>query len=225
MEQLEGDFDAVVVAVGASEPGTLPVPGAERLITALDFLVDAKTDGIKPGKRVVIIGAGNVGCDVATEAHRLGAEEITLLDVQKPASFGKEREDAEAAGAKFKWPVFTKEITEEGVVLQSGELIPADTVFVSIGDQPNIDFLPNIGGSGAGFCKGKRVLPDNGPQDFRRRGRGKAGAFNRRHRSRPKGRPGHLRYSGGKSAHVRHPAHDRQKPCDSGILRPSHPDL
>ena len=94
------------------------------------------------GKRVVIIGAGNVGCDVATEAARLGAEELILLDVQEPASFGKEREDAEAAGAVFRWPVFTKEITAEGVVLDNGELIPADTVVISIGDVPDLAFIP-----------------------------------------------------------------------------------
>ena len=152
-DRLAADYDFVVVAAGAQKPRTLPIPGNERLVTATDFLTEAKNDDARPGKRVVIIGAGNVGCDVATEAARLGAEEITLLDVQKPASFGKEREDAEAAGAKFKWPVFTKEITEEGVVLQSGELIPADTVFISIGDQPNIDFLPETVEIERGFVK------------------------------------------------------------------------
>ena len=141
-EHLVADYDFVIVAAGAQKPRSLPVPGKERLITAMDFLTAAKTNGVKPGKRVVIIGAGNVGCDVATEAARLGASEITLLDVQEPASFGKEREDAEAAGAKFRWPVFTRQITEQGVELQSGELIPADTVVVSIGDAPDLDFLP-----------------------------------------------------------------------------------
>ncbi len=166
MVRLEGDYDAVVIAVGAQRPRTLPVPGKERMITALDFLVAAKTDGIKPGKRVVIIGAGNVGCDVATEAHRLGAEDITLLDVQKPASFGKEREDAEAVGAVFRWPVFTKEITAEGVVLQSGELIPADTVFVSIGDQPNVDFLPESVEVERGFIKVNDYYQTTAPKIF-----------------------------------------------------------
>jgi NADPH-dependent glutamate synthase beta subunit-like oxidoreductase/glutamate synthase domain-containing protein 3/NAD-dependent dihydropyrimidine dehydrogenase PreA subunit len=141
-DRLAADYDFVVVAAGAQKPRTLPIPGNEHLVTATDFLIESKTDGAKPGKRVVIIGAGNVGCDVATEAARLGAEEITLLDVQEPASFGKEREDAEAAGAVFRWPVFTRRIAEEGVELESGELIPADTVIISIGDAPNLDFLP-----------------------------------------------------------------------------------
>jgi NADPH-dependent glutamate synthase beta subunit-like oxidoreductase/Pyruvate/2-oxoacid:ferredoxin oxidoreductase delta subunit len=149
--QLIADHDFVIVAAGAQKPRTLPVPGNERLITALDFLRDAKQDRATPGGRVVIIGAGNVGCDVATEAARLGAEAITLLDVQEPASFGKEREDAEAAGAVFRWPVFTRRITDAGVELESGETIPADTVVISIGDAPDLEFLPGDVATERGF--------------------------------------------------------------------------
>jgi NADPH-dependent glutamate synthase beta subunit-like oxidoreductase/glutamate synthase domain-containing protein 3/NAD-dependent dihydropyrimidine dehydrogenase PreA subunit len=140
--QLTVDYDFVIIAIGADKPRTLPLPGGERIITALDFLSKAKADNIEVGKRVVVIGAGNAGCDVATEAHRLGAAKVTLLDVQKPASFGKEREHAEAIGAEFRWPVFTKEVTDQGVVLEDGEVIPADNVFISIGDAPDLDFLP-----------------------------------------------------------------------------------
>ncbi|MFH0730169.1 MAG: FAD-dependent oxidoreductase [Pseudomonadota bacterium] len=143
MERLCGEFDYLVIATGAQKPRTLPVPGSERMTTALDFLTLAKRNHVKPGKRVVIIGAGNVGCDVATEAARLGATAITLIDVQEPASFGKEREEAVAVGAKFRWPCFTKEIKAEGVELRSGEMLPADTVIISIGDQPALDFLPD----------------------------------------------------------------------------------
>jgi len=142
IEQLREDFDFLIIAIGAQKPRTVPIPGNEKLIPALDFLRQAKTDKAKPGKRVVIIGAGNVGCDVASEANRLGAKDITLIDIQEPASFGEERENAEAAGAKFRWPVFTKEITKKGVKLTTGEVIPADTVIISIGDAPDLEFLP-----------------------------------------------------------------------------------
>lgn len=141
--QLIADYDFVIVAAGAQKPKTLSVPGSERLILAMDFLRRAKQDRVKAGKRVVVVGAGNVGCDVATEAVRLGADTVTLLDVQKPASFGKEREDAEAAGAVFRWPVYTGRITAGGVELSTGELIPADMVVVAIGDAPDLDFLPS----------------------------------------------------------------------------------
>ena len=142
LAQLREEYDFLVIATGAQKPRTLPVPGKELLVTALDFLIKAKTDSFTPGKKVVIIGAGNVGCDVATEAHRLGAEDITMIDIQKPLAFGKEKEDAEAVGAKFRWPCFTKEITAEGVKLADGEVIEADTVFISIGDAPDVEFLP-----------------------------------------------------------------------------------
>ena len=165
-EQLKLDYNFVVIAVGAQKPRILPVQGKERMIPALDFLRQSKQDRVKVGKRVVVIGAGNVGCDVAAEAHRLGAEDITLIDVQKPASFGKEREDAEAIGAKFRWPVFTKTVTEEGVELTTGEVIPADTVIISIGDQPDLDFLPDTVATERGFIVVNDVCQTTDPQIF-----------------------------------------------------------
>ena len=151
VEQLREDVDFLVIATGAQKPITLPVPGMERAIPALDFLLQAKAGKIKVGKRLVIIGAGNVGCDVATEAHRLGAEKITLIDIQEPLSFGKERQDAEAVGAVFKWPCFTEEISPKGVKLKTGEIIPADIVVISIGDRPDLDFLPEDVATERGF--------------------------------------------------------------------------
>lgn len=143
-QQLKDEFDYVVIAVGTHKPRKLPFPGNERVITALDFLKSSKSASpMKVGKKVVIIGAGNVGCDVACEAYRLGAEKVTLVDIQKPLAFGHEKEAAEALGATFKWPVMTKEVTEEGLVMDTGELITAQTVIISIGDVPALDFLPD----------------------------------------------------------------------------------
>jgi ferredoxin len=45
----------------------------------------------------------------------------------------------------------TKAITEEGVELTTGEVIPADTVIISIGDQPDLDFLPETVATERGF--------------------------------------------------------------------------
>jgi NADPH-dependent glutamate synthase beta subunit-like oxidoreductase/NAD-dependent dihydropyrimidine dehydrogenase PreA subunit len=141
--QLQKEFDYVVVAVGTHSPRRLQFPGHERVIAALDFLKSAKSDTPPSvGKNVVVIGAGNVGCDVACEAYRLGAENVTLVDIQKPLAFGKEKENAEALGATFRWPVITKEVTSKGLVMDTGELIPAQTVIISIGDIPALPFLP-----------------------------------------------------------------------------------
>ncbi len=142
--KLKDEFDYVVVAVGTHDPRKIPFPGHEAVIPALDFLKQAKrAKPEKVGKEVVIIGAGNVGCDVACEAYRLGAEKVTLVDIQQPLAFGKEKEAAEALGAQFRWPVMTKEVTAEGLVMDTGEVIPAQTVIISIGDVPKLKFLPD----------------------------------------------------------------------------------
>ncbi len=166
MERLKKEFDIIVIAAGAQAPRILPVPGKERMIPANTFLMKAKDGAIDPGKKVVIIGAGNVGCDVATEAHRLGAESITLIDVQKPAAFGKEKEHAEAVGAKFRWPCFTREVTQEGVILDTGEQLPADTVVISIGDAPETDFLPDTVEVFRGFVKVNDIYQTTDPDIF-----------------------------------------------------------
>jgi NADPH-dependent glutamate synthase beta subunit-like oxidoreductase/ferredoxin len=166
VQQLREDFDFVVIATGAQKPRTLPIPGNERTIPALDFLKQAKADRAKVGKHVVVIGAGNVGCDAAVEAHRFGGKVITLLDVQEPASFGKERQAAEAIGALFKWPVLTQEITADSVILTDGEKIAADTVIVSIGDVPDLDFLPETIVEENGFVKVDERYQTSDPKVF-----------------------------------------------------------
>lgn len=140
--ELKNLNDYIVIAAGATKPRKLNIPGMEKALTALEFLQQSKLDCAKIGEKVVIIGAGNVGCDAATEAFRLGAERVTLIDVQEPASFGVERKHAEAAGAKFLWPRFTKAVTDQGVELADGELLPADLVIVAVGDMPDLSFLP-----------------------------------------------------------------------------------
>ena len=143
VEELKKEYDYVVVAVGTHQPKIIPFPGHELVIPALDYLKAAKSNKpMKTGKQVVIIGAGNVGCDVAAECYRLGAQEVTMVDIQKPLAFGKERDAAEALGATFKWPVMTKEVTPEGLLTDKEELIPAQTVIISIGDVPSLPFLP-----------------------------------------------------------------------------------
>jgi NADPH-dependent glutamate synthase beta subunit-like oxidoreductase/glutamate synthase domain-containing protein 3/NAD-dependent dihydropyrimidine dehydrogenase PreA subunit len=164
--QLKADFDFVIIATGAQKPRSLPIPGNERTITALDFLTAAKQNKTKVGKNVVIIGAGNVGCDAAAEAHRLGAQKIMLLDIQEPASFGKERDAAEAVGAEFMWPVFTREITKSGVKLTTGEEVPADTVIVSIGDVPDLESIPETVTTENGFVKTNDTYQTSDPQIF-----------------------------------------------------------
>jgi NADPH-dependent glutamate synthase beta subunit-like oxidoreductase/glutamate synthase domain-containing protein 3/ferredoxin len=165
-EKLKRDHDFIVMAAGAGKARMISVPGMEHAVSASDFLRESKLDRGRVGKSVVIIGAGNVGCDVATEAARFGAESITLIDVQEPASFGKERKLAERAGAKFLWPCFARSVSDKGVELTSGEFLAADQVIVAVGDVPDLSFLPEEIKTEKGFVVVDETFATSDPQVY-----------------------------------------------------------
>jgi len=136
--------DAVVVATGAQVPRLLNIPGGERVISGLRFLVDIN-EGIAMdlhGKEVVVVGAGNVGMDIACEAWRLGAKKVTAVDIQKPLAFGKELDMARKLGTEILWPKFIDHVDERRVHFTDGVALKADTVIVSIGETPDTSHLP-----------------------------------------------------------------------------------
>ncbi|MBQ3385937.1 MAG: FAD-dependent oxidoreductase [Eggerthellaceae bacterium] len=65
--------DAVVVAVGATAR-TLPIPGVERAVTAIDFLESSQ----ECGENVVIIGGGLTGCEIAYELALKGKKPVVV---------------------------------------------------------------------------------------------------------------------------------------------------
>lgn len=138
--------DAVIIATGAHRPRKLPFPGSEAVIGGVDFLKEINR-GQAPdlsGQNVVIIGAGNVGMDIATQAFNCGAKTVTAVDIQPPASFGKEREAAERLGTKILYPKVTEkyDYKNKKIWFTDGSSLPADTVFISIGETPDLSFLP-----------------------------------------------------------------------------------
>jgi NADPH-dependent 2,4-dienoyl-CoA reductase/sulfur reductase-like enzyme len=96
------------------------------------------------GKKVAVIGAGNVGMDIACQAYDLGAESVVAVDIQPPASFGKEQEMARERGTEILWPRITKKYDKKKGKLhfEDGSSIDVDEVIISIGDVPVLDFLP-----------------------------------------------------------------------------------
>lgn len=82
MDHLTGEFDAVLIAAGLQTSRIIPVPGhdANGVRGALEFLRAAnwKGDAGVKGKRVMVIGGGNVAVDVARCAVRTGATEVRL---------------------------------------------------------------------------------------------------------------------------------------------------
>jgi len=138
--------EIVIVACGAHKPRIFPFPGSEHIVSAYDFLRGMNT-GNEPelkGRKVVIIGAGNVGMDVASQAYNCGAESVIAVDIQKPAAFGKEMETAVAKGTQIIYPKFTDRYdhTEKKLYFKDGSSLEADLVIMSVGDIPILDFIP-----------------------------------------------------------------------------------
>ena len=141
-KKLEREFDAVILSIGAHGAIVIPFEGYERLIKGLNFLKDSK-NGKKYnlGEKVVVIGAGNAAMDVITEVYKQGVKEVTAIDIKEPSAFEKEIKTAESFGAKILWPCYTQKITDEGVYLNDGRFLEADSVIISVGDRPVFDFL------------------------------------------------------------------------------------
>ncbi len=145
-DRIYSDHDVVVIAVGAQEGRVIPFPGHEDVIKGIDYLKEinfGKPKNMK-GKKVVVIGAGNVGMDIACQAWDHGAESVIAVDVQKPAAFGKEMELASSKGTQIQYPKFTEKYDARAkkIFFKDGTSLDADTVIISIGDKPVLDFLP-----------------------------------------------------------------------------------
>jgi NADPH-dependent glutamate synthase beta subunit-like oxidoreductase len=85
-DSLKKDYDAVVLAVGLTEPNSVRAEGENKqgVIYGLPFLSDIGmgTSKVKLGARVAVIGGGNTAIDCAREALRQGAVEVTMITVE-----------------------------------------------------------------------------------------------------------------------------------------------
>jgi len=108
-EDMQRDFDAIVMAVGATKPRDLAVEGRDLagIHFAMEFLpqqnkrvagdeVPEAVSLTATGKNVIVIGGGDTGSDCIGTSNRQGAASITQLEIlARPP-------DREAAG--FEWP-------------------------------------------------------------------------------------------------------------------------
>ncbi|HEV3138971.1 MAG TPA: FAD-dependent oxidoreductase, partial [Vicinamibacterales bacterium] len=89
-DDLKKNYDAVVLAVGLTEPNSVRAEGEDKagVHYGLPFLRDIGmgTSTVKLGPRVAVIGGGNTAIDCAREALRQGAQEVTMITVEGNAS-------------------------------------------------------------------------------------------------------------------------------------------
>jgi NADPH-dependent glutamate synthase beta subunit-like oxidoreductase len=79
MQDLQKDYDSVLLASGAWKQPTIGLDGEELTVFGLDFLKRVNSGGREvPGKKVIVIGGGDVAADVAICSRRLGADEVIM---------------------------------------------------------------------------------------------------------------------------------------------------
>lgn len=83
IEDLQKEYDCLYIAIGAHQDKKTGIPGEDsvKVMSAVEMLRDIGDD-IMPdfsGKKVVVIGGGNVAMDVTRSSIRLGAEKVTCV--------------------------------------------------------------------------------------------------------------------------------------------------
>jgi glutamate synthase (NADPH/NADH) small chain len=117
VDDMLGEFDAIFLGTGAGLPTFLNIDGenlngvysANEFLTRVNlmksYMFPEYDTPVKKGKRVVVVGGGNVAMDAARCALRLGAEEVTIVyrrgEEEMPAR-AEEIEHAKEEGIRFR---------------------------------------------------------------------------------------------------------------------------
>jgi glutamate synthase (NADPH/NADH) small chain len=137
-ERLRERYDAVVLAMGATDPRDLPIPGRELggLHQAMDFLPQANRASLgeevadqvtATGKHVVIIGGGDTGADCLGTSTRQGAASITQLEIMP--------EPPESRPAGQPWPTYPMTFRVSSAHEEGGERVYSVSTKEFLGDE------------------------------------------------------------------------------------------
>ncbi|MFJ5954944.1 NAD(P)/FAD-dependent oxidoreductase [Paenarthrobacter sp. NPDC092416] len=153
-------YAKLLIATGA-QPRKIPLPGLE-LDGVMSFrtLEDSRRlQGLleKGGRRVVLVGSGWIGMELAAAARTYG-DDVTLLgleDIPLAAAIGPElgayfRRLHESQGVSFRLPASAARIEGQGghataVVTDTGESLPADLVVIAVGVVPDTALAATAG--------------------------------------------------------------------------------
>lgn len=122
LEELQKNFDAVYLGIGVGVARQLDIPGEEMegVVDAIGFIYNLRANGypsVPVGDKVAVIGMGMTAIDAATQAKRLGANEVTLVyrrtEAEKPCT-DVELDIAKLDGCEIIWLAAPKEVKGDG---------------------------------------------------------------------------------------------------------------
>jgi 2,4-dienoyl-CoA reductase-like NADH-dependent reductase (Old Yellow Enzyme family)/thioredoxin reductase len=162
------DPDVVVVAAGA-EPLLPPIPGIEmdQVVTAVDVL----REKVKTGRKIVIIGGGQLGLEIAEFLGERG-KEVTIVEMTGDIGTGMPSQikmpllfSLEKYGVEILTQAKAERITRDAVEISQGvekKVIPADTVVLAVGYQVNQTLMESYKGTAPEvYFVGNCVNPGN----------------------------------------------------------------
>lgn len=147
-------YERLLLATGSS-PRRLDVPGAD--LDGVHYLrtlgdSDRIADGLREGARVVVIGAGWIGLEIAAAARHRGATAtvVEAADLPLQRVLGDEIAKVFATlhrehDVTFHFGAQVAELREASVLLADSTDIAADVVIVGIGIQPNVQLAQEAG--------------------------------------------------------------------------------
>ena len=141
-------YDGAILATGA-DPIRLPGEGEQLVVRTIDDARELRTR-LVPGARVVVIGAGWIGAEVATVARGNGCSVTCLESDALPLArhFGDDvgkRVLSWWDGIDLRLDARVSRVVRGGVELSDGSRVPADVVVTGIGARPDVDWLIGSG--------------------------------------------------------------------------------
>ena len=153
LETDRGDlaYDGLLLATGAHArlPAVLAGPQTHVLRT-LDDALRLRAE-LVPGSRVVVVGAGWIGAEVATAAAAAGCRctVVELADAPLSGALGPVGALTvpwyAEAGVDLRLGTAVEGVEPGAVVLGGGERLPADVVVVGVGAEPDVEWLAGSG--------------------------------------------------------------------------------
>lgn len=146
---MDQGYEAVLLALGAHRGQKLNIPGAdlEGTMVGTSFMKAVNLgQEVGIGKKVLIVGGGNVAMDCARSALRLGAEEVQIacLEGSKEAMVAEKSdiEQAEEEGVRIHTGLSLKQIIESGGRAAGARCIGAANLKFDREGRPHFDELP-----------------------------------------------------------------------------------
>jgi formate dehydrogenase beta subunit len=138
MAQLEDQYDAVFIGVGAHGSSPMGVAGEDKgyrgFISGVKYLLDVNSgkDPYPEGKKVVVVGGGNVAMDCVRSSFRIGKPDVNLVYRRTKAEMPAdpvEIHDAEEEGVRFHYLCNPTRIIEK-----DGKVVAVELIRMELGE-------------------------------------------------------------------------------------------